>query len=337
MTASGTKTCGDRHCDGSNPGCGVATPLRHNRIPHLRFNDSTLAPVLRRIGLRRTLAAALVVLGGWFGAPAANALIPYVYLPTEEELKGSSIGIGRTAAQLLQLGQAKDAARLAALAVRLNPNDERFWSILAEAQLRNNDLKDASRSLARAKQLNPEKAGLWFAEAAIALRAERPDDAVPLITRGLQLDPNNASAYFDLGNARIMQGELPLALKSFEQATALKPEFWEALNNQALVLFEMGQRQEAVRRWRRVLKLETNAEPMLALAAALHQKGEQTEAIQLASTALAKNPNYVLPLHQAEQLWGVRIREATAELLSEPQLTNSVERAQANATWKKSQ
>ena len=183
------------------------------------------------------MAAALVVLGGWFGDPAANALIPYVYLPTEAELKGSSIGIGRTAAQLLQLGQAKDAARLAALSVRLNPNDERFWSILAEAQLRNNDLKDASRSLARAKQLNPEKAGLWFAEAAIALRAERPDDAVPLITRGLQLDPNNASAYFDLGNARIMQGELPLALKSFEQATALKPEFWEALNNQALVLF----------------------------------------------------------------------------------------------------
>ena len=106
MTASGTKICGDRRCDGSNPGCGVETPLQHNRIPHLRFSDSTLAPVLRRIGLRRTLAAALVVLGGWFGAPAANALIPYVYLPTEENLKGSSIGIGRTAAQLLQLGQA---------------------------------------------------------------------------------------------------------------------------------------------------------------------------------------------------------------------------------------
>ena len=49
--------------------------------------------MLRRIGLRRTLAAALVVLGGWFGAPAANALIPYVYLPTEEELKLSLIHI----------------------------------------------------------------------------------------------------------------------------------------------------------------------------------------------------------------------------------------------------
>ena len=337
MTRSGIRTCGDQHCDGSNLGCGDATPLRHNRIPHLRFSHFNVGRVLRRIRFSRTLAAALLVLGGWFGAPTANALIPYVYLPTEEELKGSSIGIGRTAAQLLQLGQAKDAARLAALAVRLNPNDERFWSILAEAQLRNNDLKDASRSLARAKQLNPEKAGLWFAEAAIALRAERPDDAVPLIARGLQLDPNNAAAYFDLGNARIMQDELPRALESFEKATALKPEFWEALNNQALVLYELGQRQEAVRRWRQVLKLEANPEPMLALAAALHQLGKQTEAIQLASTALAKNPNYVLPLHQAEQLWGRRIREATAQLLSEPELTNSVERAQANATWKKSQ
>ena len=293
--------------------------------------------MLRRIGFRRTLAAALLALGGLFTAPAAKALIPYVYLPTEEELKGSSIGIGRTAAQLLQLGQPKDAARLAALAVRLNPNDERFWSILAEAQLRNNDLNDASRSLARAKDLNPDKAGLWFAEAAIALRAERPDDAVPLIVRGLQLDPDNAAAYFDLGNARIMQGELPMALESFEKATALKPEFWEALNNQALVLYELGQRQEAVRRWRRVLELETNAEPMLALAAALHQQGGRTEAIRLASTALAQNPNYVLPLHQAEQLWGLLIRQATAQLLSEPELANSVERAQANATWKKSQ
>ena len=139
--------------------------------------------MLPRIRFRRTLATALVVLGGWFGTPAANALIPYIYLPTEAELKGSSIGIGRTAAQLLQLGQPEQAAKLAALAVRLDPNDERFWSVLAEAQLRSNDLEGASESLARAKSLKPEKAGLWFAEAAIALRSENPDAAVPLITR----------------------------------------------------------------------------------------------------------------------------------------------------------
>ena len=284
------------------------------------------------------LIAALFSLGTITSILPAGAVVPSVYVPTADELKGSSIGIGRTAAQLLQMGQAKEAAQLAALAVRLDPENERLWSVLAEAQLRSDQLKAASTSLARAKALNPTKAGLWFAEAAIALRAEQPNSAVPLIERGLDLDPNNPSAYFDLGNARIMQGNLTAALTSFERATALKPDFWEALNNQALVLFELGETQEAIRRWRRVLSLEKNPEPMLALAAALHQsKSRPDEAVSLAMKALAEEPNYVLVGHQTEQLWGVKIRKAAALLLEEPELRAGVERAKANATWKKRQ
>ena len=269
-------------------------------------------------------------------APAAKAVIPYVYVPTSEELTRSAVGIGRTAAQLLQMGQPKQAAKLAALAVRLDPQDERLWSVLAEAQLRSDDLDQASQSLARAKDLNPNKPGLWFAQAALALRNQQPEDAIPLIQRGLELDPKNASAYFDLGNARIMLDDLSSALISFEQATNLKPDFWEALNNQALVLYEMGQPEEAIRRWRAVLKIEENAEPLLALAAALHQQGDNSDVpLGMAREALDKEPNYVLTPHQVEQLWGVKIRQAAARLLALPEMASSVERAQANATWKK--
>ena len=271
-------------------------------------------------------------------APAAKAVIPYVYVPTSEELTGSAVGIGRTAAQLLQMGQPKQAAKLAALAGRLDPQDERLWSVLAEAQLRSDDLDQASQSLARAKDLNPNKPGLWFAQAALALRDQQPEDAIPLIQRGLELDPKNASAYFDLGNARIMLDDLSSALISFEQATNLKPDFWEALNNQALVLYEMGQPDEAIRRWRAVLKIEENAEPLLALAAALHQQGDNSDVpLGMAREALDKEPNYVLTPHQVEQLWGVKIRQAAARLLALPEMASSVERAQANATWKKRQ
>jgi tetratricopeptide (TPR) repeat protein len=271
-------------------------------------------------------------------APAAKAVIPYVYVPTSEELTGSAVGIGRTAAQLLQMGQPKQAAKLAALAVRLDPQDERLWSVLAEAQLRSDDLDQASQSLARAKDLNPNKPGLWFAQAALALRDQQPEDAIPLIQRGLELDPKNASAYFDLGNARIMLDDLSSALISFEQATNLKPDFWEALNNQALVLYEMGQPEEAIRRWRAVLKIEENAEPLLALAAALHQQGDNSDVpLGMAREALDKEPNYVLTPHQVEQLWGVKIRQAATRLLALPEMASSVERAQANATWKKRQ
>ena len=270
--------------------------------------------------------------------PAAEAVVPYVYLPSSEELTGSAIGIGRTAAQLLQMGQPKQAAKLAALAVRLDPQDERLWSVLAEAQLRSDDLEQAGQSLARAKNLNPDKAGLWFAQGALALRDERPEEALPLIQRGLELDPKIPAAYFDLGNAHIMLDDLSSALDSFERATNLKPDFWEALNNQALVLYEMGNADEAIRRWRAVLKLENNAEPMLALAAALHQKGDDSDVpITMAREALNQEPNYVLTPHQIEQLWGVKIRQAAARLLALPEMASSVERAQANATWRKRQ
>ena len=287
--------------------------------------------------IQQRFLVALLSVSALSVAPAADAVTPYVYVPSSEELKGSAIGIGRTAAQLLQMGKPKEAAQLGALAVRLDPRDERLWSVLAEAQLRSDDLEQASYSLARAKELNPEKASLWFAQAALVLRDERPEEAIPLIQRGLELNPDNPSAYFDLGNARIMLKDLPGALDSFEQATNLKPDFWEALNNQALVLYEMVNADEAIRRWRAVLKLENNPEPMLALAAALYQQGKSTssEILTLAQDALASDPNYVLAPHQEEQLWGYRIRQATAKLLAEPELAASVERAQANATWKK--
>ena len=253
--------------------------------------------------IRERFLAALLSIAALAGAPSAQAITPYVYVPSSEELKRSALGIGRTAAQLLQMGQPEQSAKLAALAVRLDPQDERLWSILAEAQLRSNDLEKAGQSLARAKELNPDKAGLWFAQGALALRDERPEEAVPLIWQGLELDPKNPAAYFDLGNARIMMDDLSSALDSFEQATTLKPDFWEALNNQALVLYEMGNSDEAIRRWRAVLKIEENAEPLLALAAALHQQGDDSEVpLKMAREALNKEPNYVLPPHHGTTL-----------------------------------
>lgn len=276
--------------------------------------------------------AALLLVSACLTSAPAKALVPTVYLPSSQELKGSALGIGRTAAQLLTLGQPQEAARLAALAVRLRPSDERLWSVLAEAQLRSKQLEPAAESLARAKKLNPKNPGLWFAEASLALRDSRPGDAIPLLDKGLELDPKNAAAYFDLGNARLMRTEYRAALAAFEKASTLKPSFWEALNNQAIVLFEMGNTEAAIRRWRRVLSIEDNAEPMLALAAALYQKddGDQ-DALSLARKALQQDPNYVLADHQEQQLWGSKLRLATQALLQETSLRDAVDRAEANA------
>jgi tetratricopeptide (TPR) repeat protein len=264
----------------------------------------------------------------------ARALVPYVYVPGSAQLEGSGLGIAQVAARLLRLGQVEDAARLAALTVRLLPKDPRGWVLLAEAQLRNKQLKNAATSLARAKQLDPQNGGIWLAEGSLALRDGRPKDAITLLRQGIKLDAKNAGAYFDLGNAHILLGEPTQALGAFKQAARLRSNFWEAINNQALVLFEQGQNREAIELWRQVIKIRANAaEPTLALATGLFVSGGQArrEALELAGQALANDPNYVLASFQKEQLWGTKLRAATQLLLAQPELKTAVERAMANA------
>jgi len=279
----------------------------------------------------KVLAAAPLMLSALSAAPA-QALVPYVVVPSEQNLEGAGLGIAQAAARLLRLGQAEDAARLAALTVQLIPSDPRGWVLLAEAQLRSNQDKEAAVSLAKARELDPKNAGILFAQGFLALKDGRPSEAAELIRQGLKLDGNNAGAYFDLGNAFILMGKPGDALGAFERASKLRSDFWEAINNQALVLYEQNKDVDAIKRWRRVLDIKPAAEPNLALAAALNSKTPgNTESLELAAKALAEEPNYVLDSWQKEQLWGPRLRNAAAQLLTEPVLKTDVERAQANA------
>jgi hypothetical protein len=59
---------------------------------------------------------------------------------------------------------------------------------------------------------------------------------------------------------------------------------------------------------------------------------QRGEALRLAEMALNEQPNYVLPAYQKEQLWGDKLRGATQQLLSQPELKLVVDRAMANAT-----
>jgi tetratricopeptide (TPR) repeat protein len=267
-------------------------------------------------------------------AAPAKALVPYVYVPKGEELEAAGLGIAQAATRLLRLGQADDAARLAGLTVQLLPNDPRGWVLLAEAQLRSNEIKAAGQSLARAKQLDPRNPGIWFAEGSLALRDGQPGQAVGLLETGLKLESKNPGAHFDLGNAHLLLNDPQAALGSFERASSLRKDFWEPINNQGLVLYEIGRKDDAIRRWRRALEINPKAaEPMLALAAALNARpGDQKEALEMASQALALEPNYVLEAYQKEQLWGPRLRDSTRVLLENPAIKAATDRANANAT-----
>ena len=272
----------------------------------------------------------------------ARALVPYVYVPTSEELSDAGVNIAGAAAGLLRIGQIAEARSLGRLAVQLLPDDPRAWLVLAEAELRSSDENNRSEqaakaeaALARAKELDPKNAGVWFAEGALNLRNDRPAAAEKLLQQGLRLDPKNPGAYFDLGNAQIKQGNLGAALKSFEKASGLRQNFWEAVNNQGIVLFEEDRRDAAIDRWRQAVEMsDGEAEPMLALAAALYANGDDSaDTLALAVQALIKQPDYVLAAFQEDQLWGQKLVAATQELFENEQVKGAVRRAKGLATF----
>ena len=299
------------------------------RHPH---QPKGTAPRLRRpnFGFSLTLLTASLLVTG---RPAA-AMVPFVFVPQPEALEGAGRGIAQAAAKLLRFGQPEEAARLADLTVRLLPNEPIGWVLLAEAELRSNRSEQALKALEKAKRLDPTNPGIWFAEGAVALRNNRPADALALLRRGLQLDGQNAGAYFDMGNAYLMLAQPNEALTSFNKAASLRQNFWEAINNQGLVLFELDRQLEAMDRWRKVLTSKADAaETSLALASSLFLTNPQnrSDAVRLANNALNEDPNYVKESYQKDQLWGAKLRAAARHLLSQPELKSAVERAGANA------
>ena len=266
---------------------------------------------------------------------AARAMVPFVYVPPAKDLEAAGYGIAQAASRLLRMGQVEEAARLAELTVRLLPGDPRGWVLLAEAQLRSDHTDKALWALSKAKQLDPQNPGIWFAEGSLALRNGKPEEAIGLLNRGLQLYGRNAGAYFDLGNAQLLLGQGDKALGSFERAAKLRRDFWEAINNQGLVLWEADRRPAALERWRKVMRIKPDVpEPSLALAAGLFatDPGQRSEALRLAELALNEQPNYVMDAYQKDQLWGEKLRAATRRLLNQPELKLVVDRAMANAT-----
>tara|TARA_B100000700_G_scaffold331316_1_gene463115 strand:+ start:1135 stop:2028 length:894 start_codon:yes stop_codon:yes gene_type:complete len=285
--------------------------------------------------LTKKLSIILISATSFFLPIKTQAFIPYVYQPIKSDLEKTGLEIAKTAAQLVYLGQTKEAILLAELAISLNPEDDRIWAILAEAQIRNKDIKKASQSLQKAKQINPKKAALWFLEGSLALLQNQPNKAELLITEGLKLEPKNANAYFQLGNSLLMQNKLNKALRSYKIASKQKTKFWESLNNQGLVLFELNQKENAIQLWEKVLEINRNAEPMLALAGALNSiNPKNLRSIDLAKEALSQNPLYVSRSHQKDQLWGEKLQLAVESLLKKQELIKIVQESLAKIETK---
>ena len=256
----------------------------------------------------------LLILGlieTFFIPNSSTAFFPRINEPNQQEFESTSMQIRKTAIQLIQFGEYKEAIKILNLALKLNPTEETLWMALADAQFKSKDSNNALLSLDKVLVINPKNASIYFAKGSIYMNSKNLENAILMLNQGLLLDNKNETGYFQLGNAYIMLKEYKKALHTYNKVTKLNPNFWQVINNKGLILYEINKKEEALSKFKLAAKLSNNAEPRLALAISNYSmKGISIETLNIAKNALIDNPKYADIEYQSEQLWGKKLQHS---------------------------
>ena len=119
------------------------------------------------------------------------------------------------------------------------------------------------------------------------------DAAVKCYEQALAIQPDFAEAHSNLGVTLKDLGQLDAAVKCYEQALAIQPDYAEAYNNLGITLNELGQLEEAVKRYEQALAIKPDyAEAHSNLGITLQELGQLEEAVKCYEQALAIKPDY---------------------------------------------
>ncbi len=121
----------------------------------------------------------------------------------------------------------------------------------------------------------------------------RLDEAVRQYQEALRLYPDYAEARCHLGIALAHKAQVEEAIRQLQEALRLNPDYAEARCNLGIALGGQGQTDEAIRQFQEALRLNPDyAEARCNLGIALGQKGQVDEAIRQFQEALRLNPDY---------------------------------------------
>lgn len=196
----------------------------------------------------------------------ARKLLQTTVVSTTRErvrLVGAEAQLLREAKQLQPAFAVLDAA----LVAMPDNVDLLYDHAMAAERLNRLDLMEAS--LRKLIELRPDNAHAYNALGyTLADRNIRLDEAQALIEKALELMPDEAHIIDSLGWVLFRRGELARSLEQLEKAFALKPEA-EIAVHLAEVLWSMGRKDEARRRFAQAREIDPNNESLLETLARL--------------------------------------------------------------------
>jgi len=130
--------------------------------------------------------------------------------------------------------------------------------------------------------------------------------AVKSYEKALAIKPDYSEAHYNLGNTLKELGQLDAVVKHFEQALVINPTFTEAHSNLGNTLKELGQLDAAVKCYEQALALKPDyAEAHSNLGNTLKELGQLDAAVKRYEKALAIKPDFV----EAHNNLGMTLKE----------------------------
>jgi tetratricopeptide (TPR) repeat protein len=279
---------------------------------------------------RFSLAAGLSSLMIGAIVPATHAYTPYLPPVNDKQFAQDAALLMEEARQLAQIPQQRELAILRAkLATQLAPRDPDAWAILGGIYLLNNQAATGIPSLEKAKTLAPKEPAIWFRLGNAYFQNKEYPKSIATLQTGLKLKPNTIGAMFDLGNAYFLNGNTDAAIGQYEAAFAQDKTFWFPLNNIGLIRYQQGNVEEAIKLWRTCIGIDgKEAEPKLALAAALFKQGNRFQGIRLASDAMKNDLRYSEAQFMRDNLWSEELIADAVKVLSHPIVQAAIIKAQ---------
>jgi len=119
-------------------------------------------------------------------------------------------------------------------------------------------------------------------------------EAIEDFDQAITIDPNSVPAYFNRGQAYVLQGEIQKALTDFNQAIEIDPNSFIAYNNRGLAHLQRGDFEGAIADFTTVIDMNSNFAPAYNNRGVTHlQVGNIQDAIADFNRTIEITPNDV--------------------------------------------
>ena len=159
------------------------------------------------------------------------------------------------------------------------PNNPAVWSNRGNVRIGQYKLAEAISDFNRSIEIAPEYPDAYL-NRGIAYEGQRKwQQAIADYNYVLSVTPQDPVAFNNRGNAKAGQQKWQEALEDYLQAAEIAPTFPMARGNASLIQYQLGDRSEAIRNMRNLVrKYPMYSDMRAALAAALWVEGKQGEA-----------------------------------------------------------